>query len=206
VQSAAQTESLLHKVVRRIRWQVRDTWPNRWVERDILGVSMAMPWSHRLPDYDFLCPGNEDAVKEYIERLIPACGFEKQLAFLKRGQAMIDWFDQYYGTRLSVSFMAKAELFVEVFRSAAERELEAMRLAAASRDGFAEQLEAVIPKQNPKQWMTGIEKGSFLDKATGFREAGDGRARAILLPSGASEAMGCATIRGGCHDTAGKGV
>jgi hypothetical protein len=37
-----------------------------------------------------------------------------------------------------------------------------------------EQLEAVIPKKEPKQWMTGIEKGSFLDKATGFREVGDG--------------------------------
>src|SRR5207248_7961598 len=37
-----------------------------------------------------------------------------------------------------------------------------------------DQLEAVIPKKNPKQWMTGIEKGSFLDKATGFREIGDG--------------------------------
>ncbi|MBX7166054.1 MAG: hypothetical protein K1X74_06865 [Pirellulales bacterium] len=37
-----------------------------------------------------------------------------------------------------------------------------------------EQLEAVIPKRNPKHWMTGIEKGSFLDKATGFREVGDG--------------------------------
>lgn len=36
------------------------------------------------------------------------------------------------------------------------------------------ELEAVIPKNNPKQWMTGIEKGSFLDKKTGFREAGDG--------------------------------
>jgi hypothetical protein len=36
------------------------------------------------------------------------------------------------------------------------------------------QLEAVIPKNHPKQWMTGIEKASFLDKATGFREAGDG--------------------------------
>jgi hypothetical protein len=35
-------------------------------------------------------------------------------------------------------------------------------------------LEAVIPKKNPKQWMTGIEKHSFLDKKTGFREAGDG--------------------------------
>jgi hypothetical protein len=37
-----------------------------------------------------------------------------------------------------------------------------------------DQLEAVIPKKNPKHWMTGIEKGSFLDKATGFREIGDG--------------------------------
>ncbi|WP_406693769.1 hypothetical protein V5E97_22290 [Singulisphaera sp. Ch08] len=37
-----------------------------------------------------------------------------------------------------------------------------------------DQLEAVIPKNHPKQWMTGIEKGSFLDKATGFREVGDG--------------------------------
>ena len=32
-----------------------------------------------------------------------------------------------------------------------------------------DRLEAVIPKKDPKQWMTGIEKGSFLDKATGFR-------------------------------------
>lgn len=37
-----------------------------------------------------------------------------------------------------------------------------------------DRIEAVIPKRNPKHWMTGIEKGSFLDKATGFREAGDG--------------------------------
>jgi hypothetical protein len=37
-----------------------------------------------------------------------------------------------------------------------------------------DRLEAVIPKKDPKHWMTGIEKGSFLDKTTGFREAGDG--------------------------------
>lgn len=37
-----------------------------------------------------------------------------------------------------------------------------------------DQLEATIPKSEPRHWMTGIEKGSFLDKATGFREAGDG--------------------------------
>ena len=37
-----------------------------------------------------------------------------------------------------------------------------------------DKLEAVIPKKDPKHWMTGIEKGSFRDKATGFREVGDG--------------------------------
>ncbi len=37
-----------------------------------------------------------------------------------------------------------------------------------------DRLEAVIPKKDPRHWMTGIEKGSFLDKATGFREVGDG--------------------------------
>jgi len=42
-----------------------------------------------------------------------------------------------------------------------------------------DQLAAVIPKKkdSAKSWefhMTGIEKGSFLDKKTGFREAGDG--------------------------------
>src|SRR5215831_8701720 len=37
-----------------------------------------------------------------------------------------------------------------------------------------DKLEAVIPKKKPRQWMTGIEKGSFLDRATGFREVGDG--------------------------------
>src|SRR5258706_1620599 len=37
-----------------------------------------------------------------------------------------------------------------------------------------DKLEAVIPKNHPKQWMTGIEKHSFVDKATGFHEAGDG--------------------------------
>jgi hypothetical protein len=37
-----------------------------------------------------------------------------------------------------------------------------------------DKLAAVIPKNHPKHWMTGIEKGSFLDKTTGFREVGDG--------------------------------
>ena len=37
-----------------------------------------------------------------------------------------------------------------------------------------DKLEAIIPKNNPEHWMTGIEKGSFLVKTTGFREIGDG--------------------------------
>lgn len=54
-----------------------------------------------------------------------------------------------------------------------------------------DKLEAVIPKNNPKQWMTGIEKGSFLDKATGFREVGDGLMVVDwLMEAGSDEAYG----------------
>lgn len=37
-----------------------------------------------------------------------------------------------------------------------------------------DKLEAVIAKNHPKHWMTGIEKHSFVDKTTGFHEVGDG--------------------------------
>ena len=54
-----------------------------------------------------------------------------------------------------------------------------------------ERLEAVIPKQKPKHWMTGIEKGSYLDKATGFREIGDGLMVVDwLMEAGSDEAYG----------------
>src|SRR4051794_566262 len=54
-----------------------------------------------------------------------------------------------------------------------------------------DKLEAVIPKKNPKQWMTGIEKGSFLDKTTGFREVGDGLMVVDwLMEAGSDEAWG----------------
>ena len=53
------------------------------------------------------------------------------------------------------------------------------------------ELEAVIPKQNPKHWMTGIEKGSFLDKTTGFREVGDGLMVVDwIMEAGSDEAYG----------------
>jgi hypothetical protein len=57
------------------------------------------------------------------------------------------------------------------------------------------QLEAVIPKKDPKRWMTGIEKGSFLDKKTGFREAGDGlMVIDWLLEPGSDEEYGAAAF------------
>ena len=37
-----------------------------------------------------------------------------------------------------------------------------------------DELEAAIPKKDPVRWMTGIEKGSFVDRKTGFSEIGDG--------------------------------
>jgi len=54
-----------------------------------------------------------------------------------------------------------------------------------------DKLEAAIPKKNPKHWMTGIEKGSFLDKTTGFREVGDGLMVVDwLMEAGSDEAYG----------------
>jgi hypothetical protein len=54
-----------------------------------------------------------------------------------------------------------------------------------------DKLEAVIPKNHPKHWMTGIEKGSFLDKTTGFREVGDGLMVVDwLMEAGSDEAWG----------------
>ncbi|GAB4012759.1 FkbM family methyltransferase [Nocardioides ultimimeridianus] len=53
---APQPESLVARIRRRAGWYLRDRWPNRWVERDLDGVRMAMPWAHRLPDYMRLDP------------------------------------------------------------------------------------------------------------------------------------------------------
>jgi hypothetical protein len=48
------------------------------------------PGSHRLPDYDFLCPGHEDELSDFIEdELLPDTALHKELAYLKRGQALI---------------------------------------------------------------------------------------------------------------------
>ena len=47
------------------------------------------PGSHRLPDYDFLCPHREEEMRDFVQELIPKYGLEKQHAYLKRGQALI---------------------------------------------------------------------------------------------------------------------
>lgn len=39
------------RLKRRVSWFVRDRFPDRRVVREIQGVRMTLPWSHRLPDY-----------------------------------------------------------------------------------------------------------------------------------------------------------
>ena len=51
------SESLAQRVVRRIKWAVRDRFPLRPVHRTVQGVEMVLPWSHRLPDYARVEPG-----------------------------------------------------------------------------------------------------------------------------------------------------
>jgi hypothetical protein len=47
------------------------------------------PGSHRLPDYDFLCPSREGVLHDYVDELIPRVGLTKELGYLRRGQALI---------------------------------------------------------------------------------------------------------------------
>lgn len=42
---------LLGVIRRRALWAVRDRFPNRQVVRNVQGVRLVLPWSHRLPDY-----------------------------------------------------------------------------------------------------------------------------------------------------------
>ena len=44
-------ESAVRRFRRRLGWAVRDLRPTRPVVREVQGVRMVMPWSHRLPDY-----------------------------------------------------------------------------------------------------------------------------------------------------------
>jgi FkbM family methyltransferase len=39
------------RLKRRVGWAIRDRFPNRRVVRNVQGVEMTLPWSHRLPDY-----------------------------------------------------------------------------------------------------------------------------------------------------------
>ena len=47
----ASPESFIDRVRRRAGWAVRDRFPNRRVVREVQGVTLTLPWAHRLPDY-----------------------------------------------------------------------------------------------------------------------------------------------------------
>jgi len=49
-------ESAAKRVLRRVGWAVRDRWSGRPVVREVQGVRMTLPWSHRLPDYARVVP------------------------------------------------------------------------------------------------------------------------------------------------------
>lgn len=51
MQPVASFRDLLINVRKHIEWSVRDRFPNRKVVREVQGVRMVLPWSHRLPDY-----------------------------------------------------------------------------------------------------------------------------------------------------------
>ena len=44
-------EGWVARLSRRLRWAVRDVFARRPVTREVQGVRMTLPWSHRLPDY-----------------------------------------------------------------------------------------------------------------------------------------------------------
>ena len=53
-------------VKRRASWAVRDRFPHRKVVRQVQGVEMVLPWSHRLPDYTA-------AGSDYGQNLVKVC-------------------------------------------------------------------------------------------------------------------------------------
>ncbi len=92
---------------------------------------------------------------------------------------------------LSAIFLLLASLLTPHLQAAPPLDWHQITETANSIKIETDQLEAVIPKRNPKHWMTGIEKGSFLDKETGFREVGDGlMVIDWLMEAGSDEAYG----------------
>ncbi|MBM3667139.1 MAG: phytanoyl-CoA dioxygenase family protein [Actinobacteria bacterium] len=47
------------------------------------------PGSHRLPDYDFLCPNGDAEMLQFVQGVIGSFGLSRERARLKRGQALI---------------------------------------------------------------------------------------------------------------------
>lgn len=67
-------ESLPAKVSRRVRWAIRDRVGSRKVTREVQGVSLVLPWSHRLPDYAKLVPAYGQNLVQVAQALAAADG------------------------------------------------------------------------------------------------------------------------------------
>lgn len=63
------SESLIGRIVRRSSWALRDAWPDRSVVREVQGVRMSLPWSHRLPDYARMVPAYGQNLVRLVELL-----------------------------------------------------------------------------------------------------------------------------------------
>lgn len=48
---ASRLRTFLRRVCTHLGWLIRDQFPHRKVVREVQGVTMTLPWSHRLPDY-----------------------------------------------------------------------------------------------------------------------------------------------------------
>lgn len=62
-------ESFPRAVRRRAGWALRSLWGGRRVRREVQGVSLVMPWSHRLPDYAAAVPRYGQNLVDLAEQL-----------------------------------------------------------------------------------------------------------------------------------------
>ncbi len=51
MQPVSRFRDLPNNVRKHVEWAIRDRFPNRKVTREVQGVTMVLPWPHRLPDY-----------------------------------------------------------------------------------------------------------------------------------------------------------
>lgn len=74
--AAVSSENIAQRVIRRLRWFVRDRFPSRPVKRTVQGVEMVLPWSHRLPDYARSEPEYGQNLPRLAQALVEVDGVE----------------------------------------------------------------------------------------------------------------------------------